>query len=387
MLSHGSLTGDKSPLGTNTKSASAPPDDQDRRARRTRLYALQRAAAQALPRAERVCGCGQQRRSKDLPVSVKLNPTGSAYFGNVMRCGSVWMCSVCAAKITEERRIELDAALTYARGAGAHVYLVTLTVPHKSWQRARSLLLGVRAAARHFNSGRRAMKTVLERYGYIGQIRALEVTHGDNGWHPHLHVLVILDVPVDVSHLRRLLAPLWRHACIKSGLDMPSDAHGVTVQDGSKAAKYVGKWGLSHEMTKAHVKRGGRGGRTPWQLLELAAAGDLEAAALWAEFALAFKGARQLFWSRDLKALCGLLDVDDQVLADAEESPDDLVLLQLDGLTWSLVRRHGQRSKLLDAAERAGAAGARRYIERVRRDFLGRYAPQDTLEEAAEAAD
>jgi hypothetical protein len=344
---------------------------------------MQRAAADSLPTAERVCICGQQRRDKDTPVSLKLNAQGGAYFGNIIRCGSVWMCPVCAARITEERRVELEAALAYARGAGAHVYLVTLTVPHKSWQRARALLTGVSAAARYFNSGRSAMKTALGRFGYIGQIRALEVTHGDNGWHPHLHVLVLLDVPVDPDYLRRLLAPLWSRACIKAGLQMPSDDHGLTVQDGSQAAKYVGKWGLEHEMTKAHVKRGGRGGLTPWQLLEAAALGDLEAGKLWAEFAAAFKGARQLFWSRDLKALCGVLDREDVDLVEAEESPDDQVLLRLDGLTWSLVRRHGRRAKLLDAAEVGGAAAATLYIERVRLDFLGRYGPQATLEQSS----
>lgn len=31
-----------------------------------------------------------------------------------------------------------------------------------------------------------------DRFGWLGDVRALEVTHGDNGWHPHIHALVFL---------------------------------------------------------------------------------------------------------------------------------------------------------------------------------------------------
>jgi hypothetical protein len=280
--------------------------------------------------------------------------------------------------------VELEAALGFAREAGASVYLLTLTVPHKRWERCAKVLTGVRLAVRKFNSGGRSMKRLLERHGYIGQIRALEVTHGDNGWHPHLHLLLLLDGHPAPEELADLLRGYWRRACIKAGLEaLPSDEHGLTVQDGSRASKYVGKWGIEHEMTKAHVKRGGRGGRTPWELLEAAALGDEEAGELWKEFALAFKGARQLFWSEGLKALCGVADLDDQAVVEQEEQPADPVLVAFDGLTWGLLRRHGRLSRVLDHAEEGGAAAVHRYVAKVRGQFLGRYGPPQTLEEAA----
>ena len=39
-------------------------------------------------------------------------------------------------------------------------------------------------------------------------------------------------------------------ACEKAGLDQPSYEHGLDLRNGQKAASYVAKWGLEHEMTK-----------------------------------------------------------------------------------------------------------------------------------------
>ena len=47
----------------------------------------------------------------------------------------------------------------------------------------------------------------------------------------------------------------WKKACEKAGLDQPSYEHGLDLRNGQKAAKYVAKWGLEHEMTKGHIKR------------------------------------------------------------------------------------------------------------------------------------
>ena len=45
--------------------------------------------------------------------------------------------------------------------------------------------------------------------------------------------------------------------------------HGLDIQDGSQADRYVAKWGLPEEMSKGHMKKGKNGGYTPFDLLEL----------------------------------------------------------------------------------------------------------------------
>ena len=55
---------------------------------------------------------------------------GKAFYHGLMACGSVWTCPICAAKIAERRRVELQQALDAAKAKGWGIHFVTLTVPH-----------------------------------------------------------------------------------------------------------------------------------------------------------------------------------------------------------------------------------------------------------------
>jgi len=106
---------------------------------------------------------------------------------------------------------------------------------------------------------------------------------------------------------------------------VPSFAHGLKLDDGSKASAYVSKWGLEDEMTKGHTKKAAKG-ETPFDFLRavLADSSDKEAGRLFVEFAEAFKGKRQLTWSPDLKRRFGIGEVSDEELAAKQ---DDLARL------------------------------------------------------------
>jgi hypothetical protein len=165
--------------------------------------------------------------------------------------------------------------------------------------------------------------------GTIGQIRALEVTHGrlsdqNNGWHPHYHVLMFQGLEgvlvtfdkYQMTDWQVRLYLRWSARCVAAGLGAPSYAHGLKLDDGSKAAKYVSKWGLEDEMTKGHTKKALHG-ETPFEFLRayLANAEDKQAAALFVEFAKTFEGKRQLHWSKGLKKRYQVADKSDELLA------------------------------------------------------------------------
>ena len=95
----------------------------------------------------------------------------------------------------------------------------------------------------------------------------------------------------------------WKKACEKAGLDQPSYEHGLDLRNGQKAASYVSKWGLEHEMTKGHIKKGKTDSKTPFDLLRDYAEGDENAGKLFRIYFEAFKGTRQLNWSKGLKKL------------------------------------------------------------------------------------
>ena len=60
---------------------------------------------------------------------------------------------------------------------------------------------------------------------------------------------------------------VWKDCALKSGLSEPSEKHGLHLQSGNAAGNYVSKWGLEHEMTKGHVKKGKQESRTPFDIL------------------------------------------------------------------------------------------------------------------------
>ncbi|MFH7354329.1 rolling circle replication protein, Rep63 protein, partial [Acinetobacter bereziniae] len=63
-------------------------------------FLLQDQSAKLLPK-ERVCNCLKKRIDKNKDREVKYNESRKkAHWSNVQRCGSVWMCPVCAKQIT-----------------------------------------------------------------------------------------------------------------------------------------------------------------------------------------------------------------------------------------------------------------------------------------------
>jgi hypothetical protein len=300
----------------------------------------------------------------------------SASFGGLVTCGSVWNCPVCAAKISERRRLELIAAIAAWEALGGFVVLLTLTHPHTRLDSLESLLEAETKALKRFFGCRQGRQLMAE-LGRVGQVRAWEVTHGrnrevNNGWHPHFHILLFLDKPLDSLILvEGRIFQIWSNVCVRAGLGAPSRAHGVRLDDGSNAAQYVAKmgleeprtWGLDAEMTKGHIKRAGSKGETPFDFLRACLAGDdPQARILFREFSAAFKGKRQLVWSRGLRDRLGLSVVAADAELAAEQEADALLLASLCREEWALVLRFDARGELLELARRGSAEPVRRLL-------------------------
>lgn len=78
----------------------------------------------------------------------------------------------------------------------------------------------------------------------------------------------------------------------------------------------MSKWGCDRELTQWH-RKAGKGSRTPWDLLNESCQGNSKSRMLWLEFAEAFKGLAQLYWSPGLKARFGIEDLSDSDIAEA----------------------------------------------------------------------
>lgn len=362
------VTVDSAPVVPQVVTAADHDPEALRDARRVG-YRLQAVAAR-LASSQRVAVCHRLAVSKNAPVDVRVNGEGRGYLGGVQTCGSVWHCPVCAKKITEARRADLQAMSECVRSAGGQLLMLTLTVPHQREDDLKDMLARLKAAYRNLVSGKRALSTLLSPWEYLGTVRGLEVTFGGNGWHPHLHVVLAVGVPLsedEVLSLQVTLFDRWDKAAQHHGFTPLSAEHGVRLEAGRVAGldhdpitDYLAKWGVAEELSKLHTKTG-KAGRTPWQLLNDADQGDTLAAGAWKTYARCFKGSRQLVWSRGFRALVGLgEDITDEVLAAAEPEAHTVIRVLL-RVEWIAVRACGDRSTLCDLAE-FGRAYVDRYI-------------------------
>ena len=334
---------------------------------RLERYALQSASRKILKGSSvvRVNNCLRVRmKGHDVKVLRSVDHNTCSYSG-LQTCASVWSCPVCAAKISERRRFELKKAIEQHKDNGGDVLLLTLTNPHYLGDKLSDVLEGQKKALKYFNGGR-AASDLNKSIGLIGQVRALEVTHGrlrtiNNGWHPHYHILLFVDSGLNLDDLRANYFDRWLKACLKAGLSAPIFDY-FRLDDGSKAAAYASKWGLESEMTKGHIKKANKG-ETPFDFLRAVLANtDKQAAALFREFSEVFKGKSQLFWSHGLKAKFNLDDSTDDELAAKQ---DDLanVLGTLDLEDWQLILKNDMRGELLQIAKHGWDAVERLLIE------------------------
>jgi hypothetical protein len=336
----GSTGGAGAFLGTNAKYSATPPSTDPETGEitggeavynpmlaRLQRFMLQSVARKFLPKS-RTDKCLRLRQaSKEIQVWQSKEHKTTSYSG-LQTCGSVWACPVCSAKIAERRRAEIIAAMAAHKAAGGCMNLLTLTAPHQRVDQLGDLLKKQALALKKMFADRTVRKVFAE-MGVLGQIRALEVTHGrlsefNNGWHPHYHLLLFCGSSVDLvrfdgSQMKDWAVRLylrWAACCEGAGLGTPSFAHGLKLDDGSKAARYVSKWGLEDEMTKGHTKKAIHG-ETPFDFLRayLADKADKVAGALFKEFAETFKGKRQLHWSKGLKKRYAIGEATDEELA------------------------------------------------------------------------
>jgi hypothetical protein len=365
------------PLGNPAKSEAAAGQSFEQDAARARSLARRqrydgRVRLREFTGLPRVAACGRVAVTDDGAVYLRAS-TGDdckAGFGGLATCGSVWACPVCSAKVARERIAELDKLLRWNAERGGSAGMATFTMSHRKGQRAATLWDGLSGAWRYMTTGRagKEWRRLRKLLGNDGYVRATEATVGDeNGWHIHMHLLVIFDRDVadsTVAYMADQLYTLWSKALASAGFTA-SRRHGVdvrrclgTAQSLERVADYFSK--MTFEAAGGRFKSGRKGGRTPFEVLadglETGLADDLD---LWLEWEKASKGRRQLVWSRGLKAQAAITDLTDEEIAEASDDGETLVILPR--LTWREV--WPVAVQLLEATEVAGVAGALIWLE------------------------
>jgi len=359
-------------------------------------WAMQNHAAKLL-KSHRISYCLRSPISKKESIKVversPYKKDGDKRFGftGLQCCGSVHGCPMCSSRISLHRENEVRHVSDWAKSQGYMVAMLTLTHPHQKFDLLRwqlDCLLGyqenkkrIRGAMYHFRNSR-----AFRALNLVGDIKKFEVTYGQNGWHPHHHMMLILDPKVCGTIDEHRLYLAWAKACEKAGLERPSIQRGLQLDfaknddDISGYIAKMGTWDMAKEMTADQSKKSKVDGKTQWQLLRASKDGDRLCGSLYVEYVEMTKGVKSLVFSRGLKALVMLDDATDQSLADDVDSVENVVFefvkmwlnfkgdmevrsYQVEGLRlWYLIMHYGSRYKLLQAAKDGGRSSCYRYI-------------------------
>lgn len=319
------------------------------------------------------------RKCGRVPVSSKVGIKQGGPFGagvsGVVKCGSVWICPVCSARIRQERAMELEQGLLAHLADGGGLYMLTLTLKHgigDSLQRSLDVLLGSwRKVQQH-----RTWRDETKRIGMVGWVRATEITYGANGWHPHLHVLLLTDSVLDEADRVRweqTTAERWVEVVDRTGLGTPDLIHGCRLQSCTSAedgAQYVLKEQTATaggsrrpvmELLRGDLKTPQRKGLAPWDLLTGAATGEKEALILWWEYERVTRGRRCMGWSKGLRAQLRLgAERTDEDIIDEDQGGDVVALI--DAVYWRSICRKGQDDEVLAVVEHGGYEALSRWM-------------------------
>lgn len=258
--------------------------------------------------------CGRVRYSNSVTLKRQIYRKGKFYhfwyyLSGLIRCNQIWVCPVCAAAVANSRGRILQRLIDHHRSdGGGGAYMVTATMPHDYGDNLETARRTATTAWSGVWTGPPALR-LKERYDIVGYVRGLEVTHGRNGWHPHIHAVLFTKTPLDNKALSSLESDLyrrWADRIERRGYRRPSRDHGLILTENSNAGEYVSKItaNLGAEISSSVSKAGRRGSRTVLEILR-----DIDLhhkprdIALFSEYVKTIKGARQLTWSRDVKRL------------------------------------------------------------------------------------
>lgn len=343
------------------------------RSRKVRRYAGRRTLWQITN--DRTCrGCGRTVMDPESGVILAQTAEGKSVVMGLLKCGKIWLCPVCSATIRHRRAEEITKAVVSWIQQGGTALMVTFTARHAASDELATLMDAIQGTRADEANGikrkagayqrlitggtwagrpQRGVLGLREKLGYVGMIRATEITLGQaNGWHPHIHAIVFIGgrtegergdkritgtfkpQPGHRKALEEHFRAVWtNHLARVDRSFKPSDRHGVdfrelkTVQDAENTGEYIAKLqdgnqaiSPANEVARGDNKEGRHGNVTPFQLLgrigdltggadpeEVAGHGSKEwCLARWWEYETAVKGRRAIEWTRYLRPLLGI---------------------------------------------------------------------------------
>lgn len=283
----------------------------------SRLHSFWKQCLKKYPnqlKSQRYCCSKIALLPRAIPAVYVISNGKEAKLTGVTHCSNPWICPVCAPKRIAQLRTKVECAFSAIAQENKQVgIMLTFTVPHTARQTLEQTLTILRQTwgkfSHHVNVVSNTCQSPFSRFNRdfncFRRLRALEVTYGKNGWHPHFHALWFIDKDKldDVLSREKELADVWEKHTRKVMVQVLTKlemrlVEGETVQkyvddlyakkhdknralfiskndDGSiriaDSAAYVSGLAVgANELTKGALKKAADNHLTPFQMLEKA---------------------------------------------------------------------------------------------------------------------
>ncbi len=372
----GASPGRRSRYSANNAAGSSGLDLQQARSKRFQL--LDRL--QAVTTLDRLSHCRRHPHGQAEFVAIVTNGDGLSSYSGLQTCGSVWACPVDSAKIRHTRTLALSGVVLDWLDQGGGLLFPTLTLAHRKGD-PLAATLGHLYEGWRYVTGHSQYRYLRSTLAISHVCKAVEITHGRNGWHPHLHGLMF--GRAEFTHqqndlVRSTLWTLWNRYAEANDLRVLAESRAVVSkrvevqsdQGVAALAEYLFKvqdgYGIAAELVRADLKRGRvKRSRVPFQIAESAVLGNRADLDLWQEYERTTKGRRVIDWTKGSASVLGLDQADDDIAA-ANEA-DASLLYDLTLHEWSLVVRYRRRGYLLNVADKTGREGVEAAVSALRR--------------------
>ncbi len=292
-------------------------------------------------------------------VAVERSTSGHAFTSGLQTCGSVWICPICSFKIRMKRAIELAVAIAVHKAAGGSVLLLTLTTQHSHGEPLEVVWDAVQDCWAYVTSHSRYRK--LKAHHNLGFVRTVEVMHGVNGWHPHIHALLFVDGTVgpfdrrdEYNEIARVFHDLWVFRMRKKyKRDVRSsvgvDLRPVKADDADGVGTYCTKAG--YEVAMADGKEGRtRTSRHPFAIAyDAVETGNVADIKLFRDWIEGSHDRKMWSWSQGLRKQLGLdaEKTDEELANEAEETIGRICTVSKQLWRQIACTRYGLRSAFL----------------------------------------
>jgi hypothetical protein len=285
------------------------------------------------------------------------------------------VCPVCNAKIMAKRAMEWGAMVAAWLGQGHRVALMTFTMRHRAGQGLGMLWDSLSDAWGSVTAGNGWLGNKRD-YRVAHVLRVVEVTHGRNGWHVHVHALVFVEGEPNQSLMESLHGAMfgrWRASLLRSGLRAPlMRGQDVRIVGTEWIADYLAKStdraravGREVAWSQGKKARTAFGTVTQWDILDGVQQGDADALDWWREWERGSAGRRQVSYSRGMREYFRLLreESDEEIAAEELGSSADDVVVITEGGWRQLLACDATTLGPLRAMEQGGWPAVRAYLE------------------------